>query len=78
MKTKTGRIYKHFKGGTVKVIDIATHSETLERYVVYEALYDCRTNGYGSIWIRPLSMFVENVEFEGKIVPRFELNEVKK
>ena len=64
-------IYQHFKGGEVKVLQIANHSETLEKFVVYEALYECRTYGKGSIWIRPLTMFQENVEVDGKLIPRF-------
>ncbi|MDD3498680.1 MAG: DUF1653 domain-containing protein [Candidatus Moranbacteria bacterium] len=64
-------IYKHYKGGEVKVLHIASHSETLDKYVVYEALYECRTHGKGSIWVRPLSMFQENVKVDGKEIPRF-------
>lgn len=69
---KTG-IYQHFKGGKVKVLCIANHSETLEKFVVYKALYECRTYGKGSIWARPLKMFKEYVVVEGKEVPRFKL-----
>jgi len=63
--------YQHFKGGIVEVLYIASHSETLEKFVVYKSLYDCRTYGKGSIWIRPLKMFKENVVVDGKKVPRF-------
>ena len=45
------------------------HSETLEDMVVYEALYD---NPVGKIWVRPLKMFQEKVEKDGKLVDRFE------
>jgi len=51
------RIYKHFKGDLYLVTDIATHSETLEKYVVYRALY-----GDNKLWVRQLSMFVQEVE----------------
>ncbi len=64
-------IYQHFRGGKVKVLHIANHSETLEKFVVYEALYECRTYGTGSMWIRPLKMFTEDVVVDGKKVPRF-------
>ena len=68
-------IYEHYKGGKVKVIKIANHSETLEKFVVYEALYECRTYGKGSIWIRPLAMFQESVKVDGKLIPRFKFIE---
>lgn len=58
--------YQHFKGKNYAVLYLATHSETMETYVVYRQLY-----GEGSVWIRPLSMFQEQVEVDGKMVPRF-------
>ena len=64
---KLGR-YRHFKGMEYNVIAIAKHSETLEDMVVYEALYD---NNISKIWVRPLKMFLEKVEKDGKIVDRF-------
>lgn len=60
-------IYRHFKGNLYEVIDIARHSETLEEYVVYRALY-----GERGTWVRPLAMFTETVERDGRVVPRFE------
>lgn len=66
-------LYKHYKGGTVRVLCIASHSETLGKYVVYEALYDCRTYGKGSFWVRPLKMFKGKVKVNGKTVQRFKL-----
>lgn len=61
-------IYKHFKGGQYKVIGTAKHSETLEDFVVYEALYENKTS---KLWVRPKAMFQESVEVAGKVVPRF-------
>lgn len=46
-----GQIYHHFKGHDVKVINIAVHTETLEKMVVYEHLGD------NNIWVRPYDMF---------------------
>ena len=60
-------IYKHFKGNKYELIDIATHSETLEKMVVYKALY-----GEGGLWVRPLSMWDEEIEKEKKKFKRFE------
>ena len=62
-----GRKYRHFKGNEYLVLHLAKHSETLEDLVVYQALY-----GERGIWVRPLSMFLEQVVHEGKLVNRFE------
>ena len=59
--------YKHYKGKMYEVVGIAKHSETLEALVVYRALY-----GENELWARPLKMFLEEVEVDGKKVPRFE------
>ncbi|MGL6161426.1 DUF1653 domain-containing protein [Microbulbifer sp.] len=61
-------IYRHYKGERYEVMEVATHSETGERLVVYRALY----GDYG-VWVRPLEMFAENVERDGELVPRFQL-----
>ena len=63
-------IYKHYKGNLYELLYIANHSETLEKMVVYKALY-----GEGEIWVRPLYMWDELVEIGGKKVKRFELVE---
>ena len=60
--------YRHFKGGEYEVLGVAGHSEGLEDMVVYRPLY----NDTG-LWVRPVSMFLENVEREGRLVPRFAL-----
>ena len=64
-KIELGR-YKHFKGNEYEVIEIAKHSETLEEMVVYRALY-----GEGGVWVRPKSMWNEEVFHNGKNVKRF-------
>ncbi len=59
--------YRHYKGHEYDVLGVAKHSETLEDLVVYKKLY-----GDGGLWVRPLTMFLEDVEVDGKKVPRFE------
>jgi len=58
--------YRHYKGPLYEVIDIARHSETEEELVVYRTLY-----GEFSLWVRPLDMFTEEIEYKGKRVKRF-------
>ena len=59
-------LYRHFKGKEYRVLYTATHSETLEPMVVYQALY-----GKRGIWVRPAAMWNETVTREGKTLPRF-------
>ena len=62
--------YRHYKGNDYEVIGTARHSEAEEELVVYRKLY-----GDGSLWVRPLTMFVEDVMVDGRMVPRFTLVE---
>ena len=59
-------VYQHYKGPQSRVYDICKHSETEETLVVYRCLY-----GDYSLWVRPLVMFTEEVEVDGKLMPRF-------
>ena len=65
MELKPG-VYRHFKGNLYELIGVAKHSETLEPMVVYRALY-----GEGGLWVRPASMWTEQVDREGYHGPRF-------
>lgn len=58
--------YRHYKGKEYRVLHLATHSETMEQLVVYQALYD-----EFQVWVRPLVMFTEKVEVDGLVIPRF-------
>lgn len=58
--------YRHYKGNEYELIGVAKHSETLEELVVYRALY-----GNHDLWIRPLKMFLEEVEIDGRKTSRF-------
>lgn len=68
MKPQPGK-YKHYKGKLYEVIGISRHSESLEELVVYKALYQPEGE---NLWVRPLKMFMEEVEADGKKMPRFE------
>lgn len=71
--------YRHYKGNFYEVIDVARHSETLEELVVYRPVVAAsgfnpdttKEKGEQTLWVRPLSMFTENVVVDGKAVPRF-------
>lgn len=65
MEFKKG-IYEHYKGNRYELLGIANHSETLEKMVIYKALY-----GENELWVRPISMWNETVEINGQTVPRF-------
>ena len=65
MEFKKG-IYEHYKGNRYELLGIANHSETLEKMVIYKALY-----GENELWVRPVSMWNETVEINGQTVPRF-------
>jgi len=62
---ESGR-YQHFKGNFYQVLHVAKHSETQELLVVYQPEY-----GERDIWVRPLAMFDEVIERDGKILKRF-------
>ena len=59
--------YRHYKGNLYEVIGFAKHSETLEDMVIYKAPY-----GERGTWVRPLSMWDNPIEVDGKTVKRFE------
>lgn len=62
---KPGR-YRHYKGKDYQLIDVATHSETLEKLVLYRPLY-----GDQALWVRPVTMFLGQVLVDGQSLPRF-------
>jgi hypothetical protein len=58
--------YRHYKGGEYEVLGVVRHSETLEPLVLYRPLL-----GDSGTWVRPFAMFVETVDQDGRIQPRF-------
>jgi len=59
-------VYEHYRGARYDVLFVARHSETEEEFVVYRQLYGDRGH-----WVRPLAMFLETVELDGRTVGRF-------
>ena len=68
--------YKHDLGGAInnysyEIIAVGTHTETKDKSVIYRSLYQTETQGGANYWLRPLEMFMENVEKGGQTLPRF-------
>lgn len=59
MREITPGVYRHFKGNEYRVLHIATHTETEELMVVYQAIY-----GDGKVYVRPYNMFASEVDRE--------------
>ncbi|MEI8232965.1 MAG: DUF1653 domain-containing protein [bacterium] len=62
-------VYQHYKGNYYLVLGIARHDVTEEKLVVYVALYTAKPGPRMSA--RPINVFFENIELDGKSVPRF-------
>lgn len=54
-----GKVYRHFKGNYYFVENVAYHSETQERMVVYKPLYNREDSK--TLWVRPEKMFLEEI-----------------
>ena len=64
--------YRHQKVNDYRVIGVGRHSETLEKLVIYQALYDDEKFGNEAIWVRPIALFLAIKNVKGKEVPACE------
>jgi hypothetical protein len=71
VEPKPDTFYRHYKGKQYKIIGIGYTTETLEKVVIYQALYDSHEFGNNALWVRPLTMFQETVNIDGTELLRF-------
>lgn len=62
-------LYQHYKGNKYRVLGVGCNTEAHEYYVVYSPTK--HKDGLPEIWLRPYDMFIETVEVDGSLVPRF-------
>jgi hypothetical protein len=62
-------VYEHYKGKRYLVLGVGCHTEVHDYFVVYTPLYEHA--GQPDIWLRPYDMFIETVEVQGEVLPRF-------
>lgn len=70
-------MYQHYKGPLYKLLHLGRLEESLEEVIVYQALYNSEEFGNNAIWVRKKNVFLEEVDFNGKKVPRFKYIEEK-
>ena len=73
---RVGNIYKHYKGGYVKVVAKCKHTETMEDMIAYIHIYNSRKDnadpnlffikhGETTVWVRPAGMWFDKVKDDG-------------
>ena len=65
-KVAVGEHYQHYKGDLYEVVDVAIMTEEIGVGVIYKAQY-----GRNVLFVRPLEIFLEEIELKGKCVKRF-------
>lgn len=69
---KVGGVYRHYKtGGDYELVGFGRIEATLEEVVFYKSLQASKGFPAGTVWVRPITSFLETTEFEGKTIPRF-------
>ncbi|QNF13425.1 DUF1653 domain-containing protein [Aeromonas jandaei] len=59
------RSLSSLQGGYYQVLTLASHTETGEQLVIYQSELD------GTVYARPVAMFMEWIEHQGQVVSRF-------
>lgn len=67
-----GAIFRHYKGSFYEIVALATHTETMQEFVVYKPLHGAK------VWARPADAFLELARVESgdglqMMAPRFQL-----
>lgn len=73
--THTGMRCQHYKGKCYEVLYVATHTETMKKFVVNKEVYACNEDYDGTVWCRPFRMFHSKVRYRGKLINRFKFLE---
>ena len=71
MDLRPGTRVRHFKGGEYEVVGLGRHSETDETLVVYRPLGTSPLAADQQFWVRPITMFTDEVSRDGYHGPRF-------
>lgn len=70
-----GQKFKHYKGNSYIILNLAHDSDTLEEVVIYQGQYDSEEFGINPIWVRTKKEFEETITRDGQEIPRFEFVE---
>lgn len=70
----THKIFRHYKGNYYRVLNIAQHTETNEKMVIYETIHEVKQSSRAKdgVWARPYVMFFEKIMYNNDLVNRFE------
>ncbi len=75
MMIEPGQKFKHYKGNSYIILNLAHDSDTLEEVVIYQGQYDSEEFGINPIWVRTKKEFEETITRDGQEIPRFEFVE---
>lgn len=72
VRPKNGQIFRHYKGGDYEIVATGFLEDAEAPCVVYRSLLK------NIVWVRTAKNFLENIEYNGKVQPRFVLAGVLK